>query len=180
MTAKKNNPYRKKLSRRELFKTLTGQGKRQEAPEGKGGGGSATADADALFQKHEYAAAANKYRAFLARYPDHEPGRRRLVLCLYRGRELDAAEKLLADMLAKKGSDSFARLYLGLVRARQGDGKGALSIWQKYYNIDQPLIQRELNLILARQEIGETPSSKDLVRDVEQAIAAQQATDADK
>ena len=135
------------------------------------------AEGDRLFSRGDYAGAEVVFRNYLDRFPDHAPARCKRILCLYRGERLEEAESALRTMLRERRSESFVRLYLGLVLARSGKREEALAVWMGYFNIDQPLIQRAINLLMGRDEIGEEPDTEEMVAEVEAAIADQQRAD---
>lgn len=172
----KKNPYQKKYSRRELFQSLVGRGRRDAVLSTPGPDGSVSKGASHL-ERGEYAEAVRFYRAYLEKFPDHLPTRRRLVLSLYKAGRLQETRAEIEAMLREGAGESFARLYLGLVLARTGSRDEALAAWKRYLNIDQPLILRAINLLLGREEIGEGTASEEMVAEVEAAIEAQQRAD---
>ncbi len=172
----KQNPYQKKYSRRELFQSLVGRGRRDAVGPAPGVDGSVS-KGDSHLARGEFAEAVRCYRAYLERFPDHLPTRRRLVLSLYKAKRLPEARAELEAMLGEGAGESFARLYLGLVLARSGSREEALAAWKRYRNIDQPLILRAVNLLLGREEIGEGDAAEEMVAEVEAAIEAQQQAD---
>lgn len=172
----KQNPYQKKYSRRELFQSLVGRGRRDAVGPNPGLDGSVS-KGDSHLARGELAEAVQCYRAYLEKFPDHLPTRRRLVLSLYKAERLQEARAELEAMLQEGAGESFARLYLGLVLARSGSRDEALAAWKRYRNIDQPLILRAVNLLLGREEIGEGSAPEEMVAEVEEAIEAQQRAD---
>ncbi len=145
-----------KVSRRNL---LLGLVNRFRGPEESGGQVTGiapeTLQADALARGGEYAQAASAYRDVLAQSPEAHDIRAKLGWCLYKSGKIVQAKVELQRVL-RKAESRLASLYLGLCLAREDRLDAALESWKSYFNPDEPEIMREINLIRARLESGQT------------------------
>ncbi|EGJ50612.1 tetratricopeptide repeat protein [Desulfocurvibacter africanus] len=145
-----------KVSRRGL---LLGLVNRFRGPEEAGGQVTGIApeslQADALAGSGEYAQAAAAYRCILEQSPEAHDIRAKLGWCLYKAGRIVQAKVELQRVL-RKAESRLASLYLGLCLTREGKLEAALKAWQNYFNPDEPEIMREINLIRARLESGQT------------------------
>lgn len=149
-------PGAARVSRRNL---LLGLVNRFRGPEESGGQVTGIApeslQADALARGGEYAQAAAAYRSILEQSPEAHDIRAKLGWCLYKAGKIVQAKVELQRVL-RKAESRLAALYLGLCLAREGRLDAALKPWQGYFNPDEPEIMREINLIRARLESGES------------------------
>ena len=116
-------------------------------------------------------------RETLRKSPDHFQSGQKLGYCLMKLGELKRASEVFDQLLDIRPRDNFSHLYLGLIRARQGDSGSALRQWKQYFNVDQPIIQRALNLQAALYESGGPSSASDMAEHIEQAIEEQHSSD---
>jgi tetratricopeptide (TPR) repeat protein len=168
--------YEKKISkysRRDLFRGVVrhvrGRGREDEAS----GLSPEVFEADALLRKDKYAEAARLYSACVEREPDHAEAWQRLGYCRFKlGLTRDARQALEQLNRIKPGND-FAALYTGLAHAMDGNTEKAIDSWKSYFDISQPLIQREINLILALHERGDKLDPAQLAKSVQDAVETQ-------
>ena len=163
----------KKLSRRDLlFRPLKGIRER-DAVQAPSGLDQECREADLALKEGDFARARALYRQCLDRTPENKEARKRLAYAMYRLGEADQALTEFETYLSRYPEDSFALLYLGLLHATKGDIEEAARVWKGYFNLDQPIILREINLQLALLESGQTPSPGEIVQAVEEAIERQ-------
>jgi tetratricopeptide (TPR) repeat protein len=166
---------KKTLSRRDLlFRPLQGIRERDvvQAPSGLD---NECRGADNALKEGDYARARDLYLQCLARTPENREARKRLAYSLFRLGKAETAREEFETYLSRYPGDSFAILYLGLLHASMGDVEQAARVWKGYFNLDQPVILREINLQLALLESGQSPSPEEVVRSVEEAIERQAA-----
>jgi tetratricopeptide (TPR) repeat protein len=130
-----------------------------------------------MIQQKDYPQAITALKQLVQKSPDHLQAQQKLGYCLLRQEELEAAIHLFKDILQNLESDNFSLLYLGLALAKQGKTQEALATWKRYFNIDQPYIQRAINLQIALSETDDQGSNDDVVACLEEAIAAQEKAD---
>ncbi len=130
-------------------------------------------EADRLLREKRYAEAAESFAACLKKEPAHEEALRKLGYCKLKLKETREAREVWERLMQLRPRDHFAVLYTGLSHAMDRDVHQAVQIWKSYFNIKQPHIQREINLILALHEKGDELDPVELVDSVEQAIARQ-------
>ncbi len=124
----------------------------------------------AAFNRADYAAAAEEYRACMRLDPEHPDVRRRLGYCLYRLGQYVQAKVELERALRILNKDNFSSLYLGLTLARMNRPADAVAAWRAYYNPDEIRIMRELNLQIALLEAPEPATAVDAADAVEEAV----------
>ncbi|MGM0424170.1 MAG: tetratricopeptide repeat protein, partial [Thermodesulfobacteriota bacterium] len=139
----------KGYSRRDLLLGLFSRWRGKHVPGGKTGFGPREREIDALLQQGDYAQAASLLQELLRIAPGHIQARQKLGYCLLQNQDPGAAAKELLAALQEKPGDNFCLLYLGLALAWQDDLEQALQHWEQYFDPEQPLIQREINLLLA-------------------------------
>jgi len=161
----------KGLSRRDLlFGAVRKLRKQEEEPVPEPASHPAFDLGNAAYKNGDYEAAAAKYRQCLENVPDHVEARQRLGYCLYRLEQYAKAGDELQRVLDLREKDNFASLYLGLAYARMGEPDKAANAWKGYFNPDEVLIQREINIQTALLETPEPPSAEDMAGAVEQAV----------
>jgi tetratricopeptide (TPR) repeat protein len=163
----------KKVSRRDLlFRPLKGIRER-DTVQASSGLDHECRSADQALKNGEFARARDLYLNCLTRTPENKEARKRLAFSLYRMGETESALLEFKGYLSRFPEDSFAVLYMGLLHASLGDLEEATRVWKGYFNLDQPLILREINLQLALLESGENLSPEEVVQAVEEAIERQ-------
>lgn len=165
------------FSRRELLLGLFSRWQSRDIPGGKTGFGVLEREIDSLLQARDFARAVEMLQELLQISPEHLQARNKLGYCLLQTGALAAAAQELQTVLDKKPEDNFALLYLGLTLAWQGDPDQALAYWAEYYNPEQPLIQREINLLLALKNTSGLSQPEDVAQRVQQAIEKQHRLD---
>ena len=163
---------KKTFTRRDMLLRSFRGFRKEDAPTAPSGLDALHLSADKALRRGEYRAALDGYLECLRRDPDDRDAMRRLALCRYKTGELEEARDAFAGLLETPPDDSFARLYLGLTHAARGDLDQARDVWKTYFNLEQPLILREINLQLALMETA-PPAPEEVVRCVEQAIEEQ-------
>jgi tetratricopeptide (TPR) repeat protein len=133
-------------------------------------------EADRLLRAKNYQEAAKLYAACQENEPGHAEALKKLGFCLLKMNKTAEARQAWDTLHKIKPGDHFAALYTGLSHAMDDNVQEAVSAWKSYFNIKHPLIQREINLILALHERGDQLDPADLVKSVEEAIAAQLAS----
>jgi len=129
--------------------------------------------ADRLLRAEKYQEAAKLYTACLEKEPDHAEAWRKLGYCRLKLSQTSGARQAWEELSRIRPGDHFAALYTGLTYAMDSNIIKAIETWKTYFNIKQPLIQREINLILALYERGDRLEPAELVKSVEKAIVAQ-------
>lgn len=126
-------------------------------------------EADKLASAGEYEQAVAAYRAMLMENPALDGLRAKLGRCLYlKGQYLLA--RVECNRVLRKRDSRLARLYLGLVHAREGNLERALEAWESYFNPDAPEVMREINVIKALAETGKAQSGPEAAEAVERAL----------
>jgi Flp pilus assembly protein TadD len=169
--------FEKGYSRRDLLLGLFGKWRGKDIPGGKTGFGPQEREIDALLQQGDYAQAASLLQELLQKVPGHVQARQKLGYCLLQNQEPEAAAQELRLALQERPGENFCLLYLGLAMAWQGDLEQALHYWEQYFNPEQPLIQREINLLLALKDTSGLDSAREIAQRVQQAISRQQSKD---
>lgn len=162
-----------KYSRRDLFRGLARHVRGHDKEDAASGLSPEVFEADALLRKDKYAEAARLYNACLEREPDHAEAWQRLGYCRIKLGRTREARKALEQVNRLKPGNDFAALYTGLAHAMEGNAEKAIDSWKSYFDIKQPLIQREINLILALHERGDKLDPASLVKSVQEAVEAQ-------
>jgi tetratricopeptide (TPR) repeat protein len=164
----------KTLSRRDLlFRPMKGIRERDEVT-ASAGLTRECRDADQALKRGDYPQARELYQQCIALAPENKEARKRLAYASYRMGDAKGAMGEFESYLQSFPGDSFALLYLGLVHAKLGDIPAAARVWKDYFNLDQPIILREINLQLALLESGELLAADEIVSSVEAAIARQE------
>ena len=132
---------------------------------------------DSLIAQDRFAEALTKLRQLLDKSPDHVQARRKLGYCLMQTGQTTEAEHELGTLLAHHPHDPFALLHQGLNLVIQRRLPEAISMWRKYFNTDQPVIQRAVNLQIALFETGGPSDPEEVAAHIQQAIAEQQGMD---
>ncbi|RQD63084.1 MAG: hypothetical protein D5R98_05165 [Desulfonatronovibrio sp. MSAO_Bac4] len=161
-----------KFSRRDLFKGFMGHIRGQDM-EGSSGLGPDVFEADRLLKDKKYEEAAKAFEACLENEPSHEEALRKLGYCHLKLSDTGAAREVWKRVMNMRPSDPFSVLYTGLSHAMDGNSADAVAAWKKYFNIKQPHIQREINLILALHERGDELDPSEMVKSVQEAILKQ-------
>ncbi len=130
-------------------------------------------EADMLLRKNKFQEAAKAYAACLEKEPGHAEALRRLGFCRLKLNQTSEARMAWDELNRIRPGDHFAALYTGLSYAMDNNVPKAIDAWKSYFNIRQPLIQREINLILALHERGDQLDPAGLVKSVQEAIFAQ-------
>lgn len=132
---------------------------------------------DSLMAQGRFAEASTKLRRLLDKSPDHVQARRKLGYCLMQTGQRAEAEQELSTILTHYPHDPFALLHQGLNLVVQRRLPEAISVWRKYFNTDQPVIQRAVNLQIALFETGGPSEPEEVAAHIQQAIAEQQDMD---
>lgn len=127
-------------------------------------------EGNALLEQGDYQAAAEKYRACVARESGFLEARRRLGYCLYRLSQFIQARVEFERVLYTNKRDNFCSLYLGLCMARLGKADKAAKAWETYFNPDEIAIQREINIHLALFETDTPPAIEEVADAIEEVV----------
>ena len=170
MRMKKQN----KLSRRSFLRGIVKRMKFEHLEEEQISGiDPQLASADQALKQGEYASAARLYANHLEKEPTHLEALQKAGYSHYRLGEMDRAREYWSRVLEIRPKNNFAVLYTGLSFAQEGNLQEAIQVWQSYFNINQPLIQREINVVLALYEAGEPLDAIKVAEDIEKAIQRQ-------
>jgi len=165
------------FSRRDIFRALTGRLRQDATPAFPTGIDPLSKAIDHLINQGRYSEASTRLQSLLAKSPDHVQARRKLGYCLFQIGKVSEAEQTFAHILTQTPHDSFALLHQGLTLAKQDRIAEAVAVWRRYFNTDQPVIQRAVNLQIALFETGGPSDSEDMVNHIQKAIAEQQQSD---
>jgi Flp pilus assembly protein TadD len=132
---------------------------------------------DRLIAREDFGHAADKIRELLNQSPDHVQARRKLGYCLLRAGRNEEAEEAFATVLTSHPGDPFALLYQGVILARCDRLSEAVALWRRYFNTDQPVIQRAVNLQVALFDSGGPKDGREAAEHILQAVADQQKLD---
>ncbi|MBT8763811.1 tetratricopeptide repeat protein [Desulfohalobiaceae bacterium Ax17] len=130
-------------------------------------------EADQALKQCDYVRAAKLYSQYLEKEPDHLEALQKAGYCYFRLNEMSTARNFWHKVLEIRPKDNFAVLHMGLSFAREGNLKDAVKMWKSYFNINQPLIQREINVTLALYEAGENLDPQEVASSLEKAIEKQ-------
>ncbi len=162
-----------KYSRRDLFRGFLRQVRGQDTEHEASGFDPDVLRADRLLRENNYQEAANLYAFCLKKEPDHSEAWQRLGYCRLKLNQTSGARQAWEELSRIRPGDHFAALYTGLSYAMDGNIQKAVDAWKSYFNIKQPLIQREINLILALHERGDRLEPAEVTKSVKEAIDAQ-------
>lgn len=165
------------FSRRDIFRALTGRLRQDATPAFPTGIDPLSKAIDRLIIQGRYPEAMTKLQALVHKSPDHVQARCKLGYCLLQTGRDSEAEEVFADILAQTPHDAFALLHQGLCLVKQDRLSEAVAVWRRYFNTDQPLIQRAVNLQIALFETGGPSEPDEIVHQIHKAIAEQQKLD---
>ncbi len=168
---------RKKFSRRDILFGFGRNFRTQDASVEKTGFGLQAQEIDRQMRAGDYGAAAEALQVVLQKSPDHVQARKNFGFCLMQTERLSEAEMQFRQVLQDKQNDPFALLYLGLVLLKQGRTAEAVSWWKGYFNPDQPIINRVLNMQISLYDMGSLGTKEEIEKSVEIAIREQKASD---
>ncbi len=134
---------------------------------------------DRLIAREDFEHAADKLRELLNQSPDHVQARRKLGYCLLRTGRHQEAEEAFARILNKHPRDPFALLYQGVTMAQCDRLSEAVAVWRRYFNTDQPVIQRAVNLQVALFDSGGPKDGREAAEHILQAVTDQQTLNQD-
>ncbi len=132
---------------------------------------------DTLLQNQDYQEAKQKLDSLLKKSPEHLQAKQKLGYCHLKLGRTDQAITIFKEILDSKPRDNFALLYMGLALCHEKRLEEAISYWREYFNIDQPIIQRALNVHIAFYESGSSDSPSNIIQDIEAAIQKQNKAD---
>ena len=167
----------KSFTRRDILFGLKNRFKQTESPLRTTEIDGSAREVNALIREERFSEATALLRQTLKKSPDHLQAGQKLGYCLMKLGELERAAAVLGQVLLIRPRDNFSNLYLGLIRAKEEDLESALAHWKNYFNVDQPIIQRALNLQLALHESGGPTSPSEAAEHIEQAIQEQHSSD---
>jgi tetratricopeptide (TPR) repeat protein len=163
-----------KLSRRNFLRGIVKRMKFEHLEEEQISGLNPTlASADQALKQGNYVHAARLYTQYLEKEPAHLEALQKAGYSYFRLGEMNKARNYWSKVLEIRPKNNFAVLYMGLSFAREGKLQDAIQMWQSYFNINQPLIQREINVTLALYEAGEKLDAEEVAANIEKAIQRQ-------
>ncbi|PIE69160.1 MAG: hypothetical protein CSA21_03920 [Deltaproteobacteria bacterium] len=124
-------------------------------------------EADRLFAQDMFRQALEAYQHILAHDPSHLTARVQVMICHYRLGEINPAKVCARQIVQKDPDHHVARLYLGLSWLKKGNAEKAFEAWEGYFDMENPLVLREVNLHKALFEAGEELECLSIARDVE-------------
>ena len=163
----------KKYTRRDILFGFRRNFKQQDATAEKTGFGVEAKTIDALMLAGDYQAAEKALGQVLEKHPDHVQARKNLAYCLIKTGHFAEAEKHFQQVLKVKTSDPFSLLYVGLALVKQGRIAEAVSWWKGYFNPDQPIINRVLNMQTSLYDMGSLGTREEIEKSIEMAIREQ-------
>jgi len=168
------------FSRRDIFRALTGRLRQDATPAFPTGLDPLSKAIDHLVATGHYQEALAKLHTLVNKSPDHIQARRKVGYCLFQIGRYAEAEQTFAGILAHHPQDSFTLLHQGLSLVKQDRLSEAIVAWRKYFNTDQPIIQRAVNLQIALFETGGPSESEEVAKHIQEAVAEQQQVDLGK
>ena len=163
----------KKMSRRDLLMGAVRRIRGDQWNEAPSGVEPLAVEADRLLREGEIEAAVAKYREVLDGEPLHFEARRKTGYCRYMLGEMEAAREAFEEVMHHRPRDPFCLLYLGLSHAKEGNLEWAMSAWRGYFNLEQHLVQRAVNVHMALYEDGEELDALTVAGAIETAIEEQ-------
>ena len=164
---------RNRFSRRDFITGLFGKKWSRDNLEEKTGFDNLARQADMHLDMEEYSEAIENLKKLTAKSPDHVQAKRKLGYCYLQTGELDKAISEFKSILDLREKDNFTLLYLGLCLCKKEQIHEAFYYWKKYFNVDQPHIQRRLNLYIGYYDNKMELTATELIREIEQAISEQ-------
>ena len=168
---------KKKYSRRDILFGLRSNFKKRESAGTSTGIGFQAKEIDTLMASGKFEKAVHELQKVLEKSPDHQQARKNLGYCLFKTDKLEEAASEFRSVLRSRTEDNFCLLYLGLILVKQGRTAEAISWWKGYFNPDQPLINRVLNLQISLYDMGSLGSGEEIEKSVETAIEEQKTRD---
>ncbi len=168
---------KKKYSRRDILFGLRSNFKKQDSTGTSTGIGFQAKEIDALMASGRFEAAGQELQKVLEKSPDHQQVRKNLGYCLLKTNRLEEAASEFKTVLRSRADDNFCLLHLGLILVKQGRVAEAISWWKGYFNPDQPIINRVLNLQISLYDMGSLGSGEEIEKSVETAVREQKAKD---
>lgn len=157
-------------AKRLKFEHLEEEKPKAKAPKLQGEMAEYLREAFTAYSAGDYEKAAGAYRKCLKVDAEDIESRRRLGYCLYRmGKYIQAGVEFERVLYTQK-KDNFASLYLGLAMARMDKKEKAVAAWKKYFNTEEIIIQREINLQLALMEQPEHPELAQIADEIEAVV----------
>ncbi|MCF8105443.1 MAG: tetratricopeptide repeat protein [Desulfohalobiaceae bacterium] len=168
---------KKKYSRRDILFGFKNKFKKQDSAGTSTGIGFQAKEIDELMASGRFEQAGQELQKVLEKSPDHQQARKNLGYCLLKTSRLDEAAAQFRSVLRSRADDNFCLLHLGLILVKQGRTAEAISWWREYFNPDQPVINRVLNLQISLYDMGTLGSGEEIEKSVEAAIKEQRAKD---
>ena len=140
------------------------------SPKPVSGIGREIGEADRLFGEGMFEEARDAYKVVLGREPHHLEARVQVMICHYRLGEINPTKVCAQQVLQKEPENHTAKLFLGLSWLRKDNLEKALEAWEGYFDVDKPLVLREVNLQKALWEAGEEIECEVVVRDIEKTL----------
>lgn len=167
-----SNIRRGKYSRRDFLFGLVNRFRSDQYWAEATGFDPSSQDVDPLIREGDYSAAIHSLKQRLEKTPDNVQARQKLAYCHLQENELEESIRQFREILKQKQQDNFTLLYLGLALAKHGNTEQATLCWREYFNVNHPVIQREINLQLSLYDTG-AARNKDMVNGIEEAIREQ-------
>jgi tetratricopeptide (TPR) repeat protein len=167
---------KRRFSRRNLLRRLTGQGEDRPGASGLGFD-QRERQAGKLLGQKRFEEALALYERMLEREPAHREALRYRGWCLRKLGRLSDARASWHELLQHYPDDHGAHLYTGLAYAEEGRVSEALAAWREYRDYRKVMILRQINLALFEQAEGETLDGPELVRRIEKAMDEQAIAD---
>jgi len=167
----------KTMSRRDVLFSLFGRWRRSDAPSRGVGFDVQSREIETKLAEEDFQAAAELLEELLAKSPDHIQAMQKLAYCRYKLGLPEEGLELLNTVQSLKPTDNFTALYLGLILCRLERLDEAMNAWRDYFNIDQPVIQRAINLQLTLFEMDGPSAAQEVAQAVEEAISEQERLD---
>ncbi|HMB30487.1 MAG TPA: tetratricopeptide repeat protein [Desulfohalobiaceae bacterium] len=173
----KKGPKVQSFTRRDLIFGILNRFQKRDTPRDRTGFSPEAREIDHLIQKKDFQKAIPLLRTLLQKSPDHLQAKQKLGYCLLQQKDYETSLQVFEEILKDREQDNFSLLYYGLALAKLGKKNEAVETWKKYFNIDQPYIQRAINIQIALYETDGPGSLDDMVESIEQAIADQERED---
>lgn len=161
----------KRLSRRGFLSGLFRPFKRGEE-EGFTGFSPLLLKGDKALELGDYELAIECYEEFLTKEQSLEVQKKCGYAYFCKG-DFKKAREYFMQVMEKRPKENFCLLYLGLSWAKEGDLVKAVNYWKSYFNIQKPVIQRQINAVVALFEAKEAQEPLQVAKEVEAAILEQ-------
>ncbi len=123
---------------------------------------------DKIINRQKYEEAKKILQNLCKKYPNSIELKRRLAITSYKSKDKEKAYLLFKELATQKDNLSF--LYLAIIKGEENDEKTTLFYLKKFFDPENIILQREINLNIALYESKEI-SFKELVNNIKKLLS---------